>query len=218
MVEVAPGTLVIYGDLACPWATLAVVRLWEARTRLGLEDSVRFDLRAFPLELANSRCTPRRAVDAEIPVVAPHAPGFGWQLWQGRADEYAVSTLLPLEAVQAAKASGLEASERLDLALRRAFFTQSRCITLRHEVLAVAEDPEELAVALDEGRARRAVTEQWRAAQAAGVQGSPHVFAPGGTDVFNPGVSMHHDGHIPVIDALDESAYADLLRRAADAG
>lgn len=215
MFDVAPGTLVIYGDIACPWATLAVVRLWDARTRLGLDDAVRFDLRAFPLELANGRCTPRRAVDAEIPVVAPHAAGFGWQLWQGRADEYAVSTLLPLEAVQAAKAGGLRPSERLDLALRRAFFTQSRCITLRHEILAVAEDSAALAAALDEGRARSTVTAQWQAAQDGAVQGSPHVFAPDGTDVFNPGVSMHHDGHIPVIDAFDPSVYDDLVRRAA---
>jgi predicted DsbA family dithiol-disulfide isomerase len=215
MFDVLPGTLVIYGDIACPWATLAVVRLWDARTRLGLGDSVRFDLRAFPLELANSRCTPRRAVDAEIPVVAPHAPGFGWQVWQGRADEYAVSTLLALEAVQAAKQSGLEASERLDLALRRAFFTQSRCITLRHEILAVADDSAGLASALDDGRARRLVIDQWEEAQRHGVRGSPHVFTPDGLAVFNPAVSMHHDGHIPVIDALDPSAYDDLLRRAA---
>jgi len=218
MFDVAPGTLVIYGDIACPWATLAVVRLWEARTRLGLADSLRFDLRAFPLELANSRCTPRRAVDAEIPVVAAHAPGFGWQVWQGRADEYAVSTLLPLEAVQAAKEASLEASERLDLALRRAFFTQSRCITLRHEILELADDSAALAAALDDGRARRAVTAQWHAAQDGAVNGSPHVFAPDGTDQFNPGVAMHHDGNIPVIDALDPSVYDDLVRRAAGHG
>jgi predicted DsbA family dithiol-disulfide isomerase len=224
VISAAPGTLLIYADIACPWATLAVARLWEARTRLGLDESVRFDFRAFPLELFNSRPTPHRTLDAEIPVAAQLARDFGWHVWQGRPDEYPVTTLLALEAVQAAKEQGLVASEEIDLALRRAFFVHSRCISLRSEVLAAAEscdgaDAGKIAAALDDGRARSIVTEQWQMAQTDEVRGSPHVFAPDGTNANNPGVTMHWHGDprpgFPVIDRDDPSVIDDLLMRAA---
>lgn len=224
MVDVAAGTIVVYADIACPWATLAVVRLWDARQRLGLADDLKFDLRAFPLELFNERPTPRRTLDAEIPVVGSHAPDFGWRIWQGRADEYPVTSLLALEAVQAAKEQGLEASAELDLALRRAMFADSRCISLRSAIARVAAgcanlDADALLAALDDGRARGLVTAQWRAAQDGRVKGSPHLFLPDGSDAHNPGIEMHWAGEhgvgFPVITKDDPSAYDDLVRRSA---
>jgi hypothetical protein len=51
-----------------------------------------------------------------------------------------------------------------------------------------------------------------------GIQGSPHLFLPDGTDVHNPGVTMHwvgpKPGGFPVVDAHDPSVYEDLLTRA----
>jgi predicted DsbA family dithiol-disulfide isomerase len=135
-----------------------------------------------------------------------------------------VSSLPALEAVQAAKQQSRRASEDLDLALRRALFAQSRCITMRHVVLDVARacesvDEDALEDALDDGRARGDVMAQWRATDDAGVEGSPHLFLPDGTDVHNPGIEMHMQGEhgkgIPVIDADDRSVYDDLLKRAA---
>src|SRR5437868_3729976 len=133
--NVAPGTIVVWSDIACPWATLAVHRLHQARARLGLDDRTVLDHRAFPLELVNSRCTPRRVLAAEVPVAGALAPEFGWKVWQGPESEWPVTTLLALEAVQAAKEQSLWASEALDVALRRAFFADSRCISMRHVVL-----------------------------------------------------------------------------------
>jgi len=37
MVEVAPGTIVVFSDIGCPWAHVAVWRLHDARRRLGLD-------------------------------------------------------------------------------------------------------------------------------------------------------------------------------------
>jgi hypothetical protein len=76
-----------------------------------------------------------------------------------------------------------------------------------------------LMTALDDGRARRAVIGQWRAADADdAIKGSPHVFLPDGSDSHNPGVTMHMQGEhgrgFPVIDSFDGSVYEDLLRRA----
>ena len=60
---------------------------------------------------------------------------------------------------------------------------------------------------------------QWRATEGAGVEGSPHLFLPDGTDVHNPGIEMHwmgdHGKGFPHIDADDPSVYDDLIRRAA---
>src|ERR671932_783943 len=137
MPDVAPATIAIYSDIGCPWAHLAVYRLHVTRKRLGLEDAVAFDHRAFPLEVFNERA--------------------GWQIWQAEPFTWPVTTLLALEAVQAAKEQGPQASERLDRALRVVLFGRSRCISLRHVVLEVAAetgiDVPALREALDDGRA-----------------------------------------------------------------
>jgi predicted DsbA family dithiol-disulfide isomerase len=222
--DVAPGKLVIYSDIGCPWAHIAVARLHAARERLGLDDGVRFDHRAFPLEVANARSTPWLVINAEVPVAAAAEPDAGWQMWQAPPWHWPVSTLLALEAVQAAKEQSLRASEELDRALRRALFADSRCITMRHVVLEVAGtcpsvDAQALEDAIDEARFRKVVMQQWRAADPHGADGSPHVFLPDGTDMHNPGIEMHWQGDagkgFPVIDHNDPSVYDDLLKRAA---
>jgi predicted DsbA family dithiol-disulfide isomerase len=218
----APGTVLLYSDIGCPWAHLAVHRLQAARARLGLDGALELDHRAFPLELANQRPTPWRALAAEIPVVGGLEASAGWQVWQGDAATWPVTTLPALEAVQAAKAQGLTASERLDRGLRLAVFGQSRCISMRHVILEVAEeaglDVAALREALDDGRARREVFEQTRVAEGSAVKGSPHFFLPDGTDAHNPGIEFEWVGEegrgFPVVTKDDPSAYEELLRRA----
>jgi predicted DsbA family dithiol-disulfide isomerase len=214
---------VVFADLGCPWAHVAVHRLWTARSTLGLDDVVRFDVRVFPLELVNERPTPFKGLQLEIPPLAELAPDAGWQPWAADVATWPVTTLPPMEAVEAAKEQGLEASEHLDVELRRAFFAGSRCISLRSVILDVAVgcgrvDADALADAIDDGRARRPMLESyWTAADA--VAGSPHVFAPDGTAAANPGIEFHWEGdrgdkHL-VIDRDDPSIYDDLLQRAA---
>lgn len=222
--DVAPRTVVVWSDLSCPWAHAAVSRLWRTRAELGLDGQVRFDHRPFSLELFNERPNAKLINDVEIPVVGAAEPDAGWQVWQRPAHEYPVTTLLALEAVQAAKEQGLAASEQLDRALRRAFFAESRCISLRSVVLDVATsceavDVDALRKALDDGRARRSVIDGFETAQDRGVKGSPHLFLSDGADAHNPGIEMHWEGEhgegFPVIDADDPSVYRDLLKRAA---
>jgi predicted DsbA family dithiol-disulfide isomerase len=222
--DVAPGTIVVYSDIACPWAHISVARLHTTRVRLGLDDDVRFDHRAFPLELANNRSTPYQVLNAEVPVTAVAEPDAGWQTWQAPTWHWPVSTLIALEAVQAAKDQSLRAGEELDRALRRALFADSRCITMRHVVLDVAGacgtvDVHALEDALDDARFRKVVMQQWRAADTEGAAGSPHLFLPDGTDVHNPGIEMHWQGEhgtgFPVIDDDNPGVYEDLLKRAA---
>ncbi len=224
---VPPGTIVVYSDIGCPWASLTVHRLLTARDRLGLADAVRLDHRCFPLELINERSTPKRVLEAEVAVIGSHEPALGWQPWQRRESQYSVSTLLAMEAVQAAKADeigGLAASEQLDAALRHAFYAESATITLHTMVLAVADrcdrvDIKALGAALESGVARSAIFEQWRESQRVGVQGSPHLYLADGGDVHNPGVELSWTDEkgtgFPVIESEDRSVVDDLLRRAA---
>lgn len=220
----APGTIVVWSDLTCPWAHVAVARLHRVRAELGLVDDVVVDHRAFPLELINERPTPKLVLDAEVPVAGALEPGAGWQMWQGRDWAYPDTVLLALEAVQAAKDQSLRASEALDRALRVALFGQSRPISLRSVILEVASecddvDTELLAKNLDEGGYRRALMDQAEVAVTAMVRGSPHLFLPDATDVHNPGVTLHWVGEkgtgFPVVDADDPSVYEDILRRSA---
>jgi predicted DsbA family dithiol-disulfide isomerase len=223
-VEVAPGTIVIYSDIGCPWAHVAVWRLHDARRRLGLVGRVRFDHRVFPLELFNAQPTPRDELEPELPACERIAPRAGWQPWSAPDWAWPVTMLPAMEAVQAAKAQSLSASEELDIGLRRAFWGESRCVSLRHVILEVASqcdgvDLATLATALDAGTARRALFDQWDVAKTDSVSGSPHLFLADGTSVQNPGLELdwreERGTWIPTVVRDDPAAYEQLLRRAA---
>ncbi len=129
-IPVVSGTIVVFSDLACPFAHVLLHRLRTARTRIGLDDDIRIDHHAFPIELLNRAPGTRHGSDSEIPVLGALEPDAGWQLWQG-SDYHYPSTMLPaFEAVQAAKRQSLRASERLDAALRRSFWQHSRPISI----------------------------------------------------------------------------------------
>ncbi len=224
LVEVAPGTVVVYSDIGCPWAHVAVWRLHDARRRLRLADAVRFDHRAFPLELFNSQPTPRPEYESELDFCAALAPRAGWQRWSAADWAWPVTMLPAMEAVQAAKEQSLAASEALDIGLRRAFWGDSRCISLRHVILEVASqcdrvDLASLADAIDSGRARRRLFEQWDVAKTDAVAGSPHLFTADGWNGQNPGLeidwSQRGEEWIPTLRADDATAYEAIVRRAA---
>ena len=224
-IAVDPGTIAYYSDIACPWAHVAVHRLHETRERLGLTEQVVFDPRAFPLELINDQPTPKKILDAEIPVTGALEPDAGWQVWQRPQSEYPVTSLPALEAVHAAKQQGPRAAEALDRALRKAFFGESRTISMRHEILDLAAsieglDVDPLARALDDGRARSHLTKDRIVSETDRVEGSPHLFLPEGTNVANPGIEMHWEGEhgkgFPVVESDDPSIYERLLQRAAE--
>ncbi|MER6527317.1 DsbA family protein [Streptomyces sp. NPDC001508] len=220
--------ITVWSDIGCPWATLALHTLHAAAHRRGREISI--DHRAFPLELFNRQPTPKDILDSEIVMIAAHRPELGWRLWSGRESHYPVTTLPALEAVQAAKApevGGLRAGDELDTALRRAFYADSRCISLHSVILDIAEqcehlDVDALADALAAGRGRAEVFQQWRTAQGPQIQGSPHLFAPGGYAAHNPGASYAWTGKpgqggFPRLDHYDPSwadGLLDALRNA----
>jgi predicted DsbA family dithiol-disulfide isomerase len=216
--------LVVFSDVLCPWATVIVLRLHAARARAGADDQLAIVHRALPLELLLERPVARRVVDAEIPLCASLTPEFGWSLWQGRHEEYPVTGLPAAEAIQAASAQSGRAGEQLDLALRRAFFVESRCISLRHEILAAARsspdgDDDVLAEALDSGRFRGRVLADFRAARSDGIPCSGTVVLRDGTARCNPGTRTDWIGGTmpkgtPVLVSDDPSIYDRMVREA----
>ena len=209
-------TITVWSDIGCPWAHVAVARLHRTRHALGLDDEVRFDHHAFPLELFNEEPQSKEHFDAETPVLGGVEPDAGWQLWQAPLWHWPASTLPALEAVQAAKEQGPEAGEQLDRALRKALFAESRCISLRPVILDVAGrcpavDPAILADALDSGTARRTVMDDFERASAADVKGSPHVFLPDGSGMHNPGLAFEWQGAVLRITEDEPGVYEELL-------
>jgi predicted DsbA family dithiol-disulfide isomerase len=214
-----PGVVTVYGDLACPFASLVLHRLRESRGRLGLD--VRLDVRAFPLELVNRRPHAYDRHEREKRQIAALEPTLDWRAWRGDRDAWPITTLLALEAVQAAKhpeVGGLAASDRLDAVLRRALYLDSRCIALLPVILEVAEEVPDmdrggLAAALQHGTARAEVMVQAWLAEHGAVKGSPHVFTPDGRQWHNPGFDVDHDSGEITVDR-DAGVYEEILRAA----
>ncbi len=223
-VPVEPGTLVVFSDLVCPFAHVLIHRLHVARERLGLETDLRFVHRAFPIELLNRSPGTRLGSDSEIPVLGALEPDAGWQLWQGPDHRYPNTVLLAFEAVQAAKYQSLVASERLDRALRHAFWQHSRPIHLHHEILDIAEQADGVDIDLldhhlQHGTARHAIFRDATVASSPTVTMSPHVFLHDGTHFANPGITVHWQGDwargFPVIDHDDPTVIDGVVMAAA---
>jgi predicted DsbA family dithiol-disulfide isomerase len=218
--HVALNTIAVWSDIGCPWSHAVVWRLHDARRRLGLETRVTFEHHAFPLELFNNEPTPRPQREAEWEAAATLAPRAGWQAWSAPDHAWPVTMLPPMEAVQAARLQSPAAAEDLDRGLRRAFWGESRCISLRHVILEVANeagsvDVAALATALDDGRARRALMDDWAVARGDEVRGSAHLFTPDGTGEQNPGITIAWSGDHPEIERDDPGAIDSFVRRAA---
>jgi predicted DsbA family dithiol-disulfide isomerase len=222
LVNADPRTVTVWSDLGCPWATLALHTLRAAIA--AREADVLIDHRAFPLELFNSEPTPKFIVDSEVVVIGAKAPELGYRLWSGSESSYPVTMLPPMEAVQAAKlpqVGGLRASDELDAGLRKAFYTDRRCVSVTAVILDVAGQCEHvdvaaLAEAIRRGEGRSAIYEQWEIAKGDAVQGSPHLFAANGFAEHNPGVTYKwtgspYEGGFVDLSAHDPSWADELL-------
>lgn len=224
--SVGAAALVVWSDITCPWAHLAVHRLLAARRAAGLEGELSVDHRALPSELVSGRVRPKPAVDAEAAQLAELEPDAGWRPFADHEWTWPATTLPALEAVQAAKLQGPDASVALDAALRRAVFHDSRCISAVPVILDVAAgvdglDVDELRAELRSGRPVREVWAQVDEAAASGITISPTVLLADGTRFENPGISSRRvssDGSAKlVIDSDDPAIYLRLVERAMSA-
>lgn len=223
--NVPPNTVTVFTDVMCGWSTLALHRFYQARDAAGLTGRLHVDLQLFLLEDLNRTALKTSMIEPEKPVINALEPELGFTAWQRDPSEWPVTSLPANEAVHAAKEQSLAAAEELDMALRLAFWRDSRCISMRHEILDVATacrdvDVDRLRDAFDTGRARGPMMESYFAHRD-DVQGSPHFFLADGTDVANPGMELHQEDQdgteVPVVDDDDPGVYDGLVRHAATA-
>ena len=101
-------TIEIFSDIHCPWGYLATFRLrqlqqeWQGHLRLAW--------RCLPLEVVNSRGTPKRIVDQELPYLLQVEPDIPARPWRRAEWEYPVTLLPAFEALKCAEAQGDQAA------------------------------------------------------------------------------------------------------------
>lgn len=198
------ATVTVWSDIGCPWATLALRTLRTAIEKRSA--AVDIEHRAFPLELFNAGPTPHNIVDPEIVSIASLLPDLGWSCWSAPASTYPVTMLPAMAAVQAAKhpeVGGLRASDQLDSALRRAFYTDHRCISIHSVILDIARtcpdlDRVELERQLTQGAGVAAVHHDFRRARSQAIQGSPVLETADGSRQHNPGTAYHWTSPPPI--------------------
>jgi len=222
LINPRPDVVTVWSDLGCPWATAALVSL-----RLAIEKAAAplyIDHRVFPLELFNKMATPKPIIDGEIVAIGGLRQDLGWQLWTAAESSYPVTMLPPMAAVQAAKAEsvgGLLASDQLDAALRRAYYAESRCVSMPSVILEVAEscpavNVEALAREIASGAGIAEIYNQFETAGGDRVQGSPHLFTAGGYDAHNPGATYSWappPSNFPRLESYDDSWAGDLVAK-----
>lgn len=176
-------TIEMFSDIHCPWGYLAAFRLrelepeWRGRVRLAW--------RCLPLEVVNSRGTPKQIVDQELPFLLQIEPDIPARPWRRAEWEYPVTLLPAFEALKCAEAQGDEAALAFNWAVRRAFFAESRCISLRHILIDIAReaglDVAQFTSDLDSGRYKHLVIQEsergWNILK---VKGSPTLVLPSG--------------------------------------
>jgi len=176
-------TIEMYSDIHCPWGYLAAFRLGQLE--LEWSGRVRFAWRCLPLEVVNSRGTPKNTLDQELPYLLQIEPGIPARPWRRPEWEYPVTMLPAFEALKCAEAQSDEAALVFNWAVRRAFFAESRCVSLRHVLIDIAREAGlDLACFVndfDSGRYKHLVIEEsdqgWNILK---VKGSPTLVLPSG--------------------------------------
>jgi predicted DsbA family dithiol-disulfide isomerase len=133
----AKPVIEVYSSIECPFAYLSVYRLrqvWGAFSgRLSLS------WRALSLEWVNQRSYALPLFEAERELFSEIEPGLPWQPWSRPHWEFP-STMWPAyEALACAQAQGEAQAFSMSWELRRAYFAESRNISLRSEIMAVAQ-------------------------------------------------------------------------------
>jgi predicted DsbA family dithiol-disulfide isomerase len=209
------STITIWADMGCPWSYVAALRLHAIRDHLDAE-RVELDFRALPLEILESEAPSpaRRRYEMAALAQREHAAFSAYQqrMWP--------TTLLPaFEAQKWGYSLGQHVGEQFDLALRRGLFLHFHNVSMRHELLAIAEserlDPSALATALDEGRFRKAVTADLDAAREAHITETPTIVLADGEIHTNPGMTVQWVRGLPIVVSDHPSVYEEIIRTAA---
>jgi predicted DsbA family dithiol-disulfide isomerase len=184
-------TIEVYSDLRCPWAFLTP--FWLLQLQAEWSGRARLAWRCLPLEVLDNRGTPKNVLDQEVRYLLQVEPDIPSRPWRRAEWEYPATALPALEALKCAEAQGDEAALTFNWAVRRAFFAESRCISLRHVLIDIArESGLDLAAfvsSFDSGRYKHLVMEEsdqgWNVLK---VSGSPTLILPSGEQRPHPAI------------------------------
>jgi predicted DsbA family dithiol-disulfide isomerase len=220
--EAGPGVITIYSDVVCPWAHLALYRLRDALDRNGATGTVPIEHRAFPLEVLDGRPTPREAFDRAVDMGRSIAPDAGWEHWDAPEWAFPPSSLLALEAVQAAASQNPAHADLVDHATRLAFWVRHECIAAMPVVLEILRrtdgvDFDGAAAEFWSGRPRATIRHHVDAAATAAVPASPHLVVRGLDDArswTNPGITTNGPAERFDIAADEPAVFDDIVEYA----
>lgn len=216
--SVAPtGTtaLVVYSDLRCPWAFVAVRRLLAAVERRGVASELHVDHRWFPLD-DEAMPSDGEAVDRKLQAIRELEPAADWYRWTGSDRPFPGSSELAEAWVQGAKGAGPGASTALDLAVRTGLFERGLDIgdvSVLADLAAGIDDLDVEAVRSEVASGRPAVELERHAelAESDLVPASPTIVLADGTTWTNPGVEFHTDDGAPVVDVDDPAVHDEIV-------
>ncbi len=224
-----PARVALYSDVHCPYAYLVAYRL--RRLREELHGRVVVEYRSLALEYVNHRPTPKPVLDNETPLLMLEEPSIPYQPWHAPESEWPVTMWAAFEAIKCAERQGPELAAELDWRVRVAFFAESRCISMRHELFALAEaaglDMARFAEDFDGGVTKplvlREAQDGWERLK---VEGSPTLVLPSGRQYSYhalglPKVKLDESRHYRVAGfepaPCSGDACLDVLRRIFDA-
>jgi hypothetical protein len=188
-------TIEIYSSMECPYAYLATYHLRQVWPEF--RGKVRLAWRALALEYVNRQSYPKPLYAAEYALFRQIEPGLPWNLWARPDWEWPTTHWPAFEALACAQVQGDEPAFEMSWALRHAYFAGSRCLSLRHEILAVAEsvasqgalDLRRFTEDWDAGRYKARVLEESRRGwEDLKVDGSATLLLPGGQRMTNPAI------------------------------
>lgn len=216
VVPAGTNALVVYSDLRCPWAHVAVHRLLAAAERRGIGSELLIDHRWFPL---GDEATPddAEALDRELGAIAAIEPDAGWTTWADSDRPFPTSSDRAAAWVQAAKAASPDASALLDRALRRALFAERADLTDDDTIEAVAAglaslDLDAVRAELASGRPEAELDRQRQQSETDAVPASPTIVAADGTSWTNPGIDFATDDvGTPMIEDDDPAVYDEII-------
>jgi predicted DsbA family dithiol-disulfide isomerase len=222
----APVTIALYSDVHCPYAYLTAYRLRQLRD--VYQDRVTISYQSLALEYVNRRPTPKPILDNETPILMLEEPEIPYRPWHAPLSEWPVTMWPAFEAIKCAERQGPGAAAELDWAIRAAFFAESKCISIRHVLFALAEqvglDMARFADDFDSGVTKRQVLEEaqmgWERLK---VAGSPTFVLASGEQISAlalPEVTLDEAQHARVV-ALEPApcrgyACRELLRELLD--
>jgi predicted DsbA family dithiol-disulfide isomerase len=186
-------TIEIYSSLECPYAYLTTYRLRQAWP--AFRGKVRLAWRALALEYVNRQSYPKPLFDMEFALFRQIEPALPWQPWRRPDWEWPTTYWPAFEALACAQAQGNEPAFEMSWALREAYFDGNRCLSLRHEILAVAGetaaqgklDLDQFTQDWDSGRYKSQILAESRHGwEVLKVEGSATLLLPDGRRFTNP--------------------------------